>query len=313
MSDPRFARLTSDPRFRRPRKKKSKIVIDDRFKHIIGASKKGKVKSGTVFNSFYTNIHVHLLVAGVDKYGRPISTKNDNENLRRFYRLENEEDSEIVQDYARGEVLLESSDEEEQEDSQEDSDSGEVISIGHHHSQPSPVNSDNLEVDLDESSFSVLDAQAAAYNESHPEIQQPQISPTHRLAVVNLDWDHVRASHLYTICSSVVSPTVPASKVMHTSEGKKSPKRMFSSVVRGKVVSVRVYPSEFGQQRMAREEKEGPPPEIFKKNRFAAEEEITPRNVYEVGDGNDYDEGALRKYQLERLRYVDSLSNTNYV
>jgi hypothetical protein len=54
---------------------------------------------------------------------------------------------------------------------------------------------------------------------------------------------------------------------------------------------------------MAREEKEGPPPEIFRK-KLDAEEEITPQSVYEVGDGNDYDEDALRKYQLERLRYV---------
>ena len=168
---------------------------------------------------------------------------------------------------------------------------------------------ENLEVDLDESSFSALDAQAAAYNESHPEIQQPQIKPTHRLAAVNLDWDHVRASHLYKICSSVLSPTV--SKLMRESEVEKSSKRMFSSVFRGKVVSVRIYPSEFGQERMAREEKKGPPPEIFK-NSFGAEE-ITPQNVYQVGDGNDYDEDALRKYQLERLRYADSLAIAHYL
>ena len=55
---------------------------------------------------------------------------------------------------------------------------------------------------------------------------------------------------------------------------------------------------------MAREEKEGPPPEIFKKNRDLAPEEINERTVYDVGEGEDYDEDALRKYQLERLRYV---------
>jgi hypothetical protein len=258
----------------------------------------------------HTNIHVHVSLGGVDKYGRPILETNDNDNLRRFYRLENEEDPQFGRDYARGDVLLESSDEEEQGDSQDDGDSGEVITIGYHHSQPIPVAGD--EVDLDESSFAALDAQAAAYNDSHPEVQQLQSKPTHRLAVVNLDWDHVRASHLYKICSSVVSPTaLPVSNATRVFEGKKPSKGMSSNVVRGKVVSVRVYPSEFGQERMAREEKEGPPPQIFKKNHLGAEEEITPQSVYEIGDGNDYDEDALRKYQLERLRYADSLSITD--
>jgi hypothetical protein len=243
----------------------------------------------------------------VDRYGRPISETNDNDNLRRFYRLENEEDPQG--DYARGEVLLESSDEEEQGDSQDDSDSGEVITIGHHHSQPIAVTGD--EVDLDESNFAALEAQAAAYNEAHPE--QPPIKHTHRLAVVNLDWDHVRASHLYKICSSVVSQNaLPVSHVTRESEGKRSSKGMSDNVVRGKVVSIRVYPSEFGKERMAREEKEGPPLEIFKKSHLGTEEEITPQNVYEIGDGNDYDEDALRKYQLERLRYADTLSITDY-
>jgi hypothetical protein len=171
---------------------------------------------------------------------------------------------------------------------------------------------DDAEVDLDESSFADLDAQAAAYNESHPEMQQAQIKPTHRLAVVNLDWDHVRASHLYKICSSVVSAsTFPASDHIQGFEGQNSSKRRSNNQTRGNIVSVRVYPSKFGQERMAREEKEGPPPEIFKKKLLNTGEEITPQSVYEVGDGNDYDEDALRKYQLERLRYAGQLDITN--
>jgi len=34
MSDPRFARLHTDPRFVRPKASKSKIVVDDRFKQL---------------------------------------------------------------------------------------------------------------------------------------------------------------------------------------------------------------------------------------------------------------------------------------
>lgn len=44
MSDPRFARLKTDPRFRRPKKQQSKVVVDDRFKEIFDdkRNKKGK-------------------------------------------------------------------------------------------------------------------------------------------------------------------------------------------------------------------------------------------------------------------------------
>jgi hypothetical protein len=47
--DARFARLKTDPRFRRPRKKESKVVVDDRFKSIFDdgkKKKKGKKETG---------------------------------------------------------------------------------------------------------------------------------------------------------------------------------------------------------------------------------------------------------------------------
>ena len=46
MSDPRFARLKSDPRFRRIRKKEAKVVVDERFKSIFGDGKGKKKKKG---------------------------------------------------------------------------------------------------------------------------------------------------------------------------------------------------------------------------------------------------------------------------
>lgn len=33
--DPRFARIHSDPRFQRPKKRDAKVVIDDRFAHML--------------------------------------------------------------------------------------------------------------------------------------------------------------------------------------------------------------------------------------------------------------------------------------
>ena len=34
-SDPRFARLATDPRFRRPKQKQLKVQLDDRFKKVL--------------------------------------------------------------------------------------------------------------------------------------------------------------------------------------------------------------------------------------------------------------------------------------
>ncbi|RDX55768.1 hypothetical protein OH76DRAFT_1338050 [Lentinus brumalis] len=294
MSDPRFARLRTDPRFRRIKKDKNKVVVDERFKDIFDdKSKKKSKKDG----------------ARVDKYGRPLAEDHEQENLRRFYRLEDEEEAQLElkpgPDYARGAVLLESSDEEDDRptgaQSDDDSDTGGIITLGRDVTQPIPVPDESAEVDLDEDTYAELDAQAAAYAKANQEADQDsQVQPTRRIAVVNLDWDHVRAIHLYKIFSSLVSPT--GAPVASGSKDNGSSKARSVTQVRGKVLSVRVYPSEFGKERMAREEKEGPPPEVFKK-RDLKPEEINERTVYEVGDGEDYDEEALRKYQLERLRY----------
>lgn len=246
-----------------------------------------------------------------------MSESHELDNLRQFYRLGDEENNDLTEplaapDYARGEVLLESSDEEDGS-----SDDGEVVTLGRDQSSPITIPLDDEEINLDEGDFADLDAQAAAYalrNADKKEVQQ-NIERTCRIAIVNLDWDHVRAIHLYKICSSLVSPTAPTaaslSKALAQPDSQHSIKGPSANVIRGKVLSVRVYPSEFGKERMAREEKEGPPADVFKKKRDFKDEEVNETNIYEPGDEEDYDEDALRKYQLERLRYVPSTSNAS--
>lgn len=46
MSDPRFARLKSDPRFRRIHNKESKVVVDERFKSVFDEGKGKKKNKG---------------------------------------------------------------------------------------------------------------------------------------------------------------------------------------------------------------------------------------------------------------------------
>lgn len=290
MSDPRFARLRTDPRFRKSKKKESKVAVDERFKDLF-AKEKGKPKR-------------------VDKYGRSVSSKKDQDDLHRYYRLEKGEDEEILvggPDYARGHVLMESSDEEETQDEGGDDsdDEGEVV-LGQDSSRPIavPRDDDEAEIDLDEDAVADLDAQVAAYEKTNPLADVAEGSRTNRLAVVNLDWDHIRAIHLYKIFSSLVSPTAPtlsSGKVKAQGKTAKGAEGGAHPIARGKVLSVRVYPSSFGKERMAREEVEGPPSAIFGKK--SEDEEINERTIYEVGEEGKYDEDALRKYQLDRLRY----------
>ncbi|KAF9457452.1 hypothetical protein BDZ94DRAFT_1202746, partial [Collybia nuda] len=302
MSDPRFARVKSDPRFRRFRKKESKVIVDERFKGVFAVGKTKKVNGQ------------------VDKYGRSISSTHDEDNLKRFYRLDgesNEERPQVLPDYARGEVLLKSSDEENDDTSEsgEDSDSTNIVKVGSSHRRPI-VDNDQAEVNLDEGDLADLDAQVIAYNEAYPDISQDEGLRSRRLAIVNLDWDHVRAGHIYKICSSLLSPT--ASTVLDPPNvptglsRKHSMKTPSTKLVRGKVVSVRIYPSEFGKERMAREEIEGPPTEIFNKT-GGTNEEVTPQSIYNIGGENDYNEDALRNYQLERLRYYYGIITCNTI
>ncbi|KAJ3494664.1 hypothetical protein NLJ89_g10760 [Agrocybe chaxingu] len=305
MSDARFARLKTDPRFRRPKTKQTKVVIDERFKSVFKQDKKQNAGRK------------------VDKYGRAISDTHEQEDLKRYYRLQDDvEDDDAATprkpDLARGEGLVESSDEDEDDVIAKDNDDSEdekgFVTLGADPSRPIAVRDEDLEINLDEDNFTDLDAQAASYSKAHQgddgddnEGQEDGVR-TSRLAIVNLDWDHVRAHHLYRICSSLVSLSAPATPSVQEISGKRrSAKGSVSgplNVARGKVLSVKVYPSDFGKERLAREEKEGPPPEVFKKKRDLEVDEVDEKNIFEVGDdGQEYDEDALRKYQLERLRY----------
>ena len=233
----------------------------------------------------------------MDKYGRKLKVTHDSDNLRRFYHLDDEE-GQTRPDYARGEALVESSSEEDE------SEDGGIVVLGRDVDKPISILQDEAEIDLDESAFADLDAQAELNaKERDTQEQKTTTKPTTRLAVVNLDWDHVKASHLYKIFSSLVSTTasnVPAP--VATSGGREGIKRSGGAiVVRGKLLNVRVYPSDFGKKKMAQEDKEGPPPELFREKDVEVER-VTAETLIETNNGGDYDETALRKYQLERLR-----------
>ncbi|CZR69451.1 related to Streptococcus M protein [Phialocephala subalpina] len=143
-----------------------------------------------------------------------------------------------------------------------------------------------VEIEEVEEEFPDMQAESAA-------VEMGEVSS--RFAVVNLDWDHIRSVDLMAVFSSFVRPG-------------------------GKIHKISIYPSEFGKERMEREELEGPPKEIFSRKAEEEEEEEEKdsedesedeeeleekikKDLQKADDGQEFDGAALRQYQLERLRY----------
>jgi hypothetical protein len=213
--DERFKKLQTDPRFRKAKKDAHKVEIDERFSHMLKSTEFGTS-------------------AGVDKRGR-IQNSSVAQDLKRFYKLQdNQEGSsegefEPGVDYARGEGLVESSDEE-------------------------------IEMEIEE------EGEGPWADENIPTGDE-----THRFAVVNMDWDHVKAKDLFKLFDGF-RPS------------------------RGVVKSVAIYPSDFGKERMQLEQRQGPPSTVFKG-------QTDERDAIEYDEGKDFNMVALRKYQIERLKY----------
>ncbi|EKD20100.1 pre-rRNA-processing protein ESF1 [Drepanopeziza brunnea f. sp. 'multigermtubi' MB_m1] len=261
INDPRFSSFTTDPRFRLPSKKHTHTKLDSRFSRML--------KDEDFSNS-----------ATVDRYGRKISVSGKKKALERLRRRRREggkeaadvevEDDDVVErelkraekyDPARGGGFSSSEDEDEEEEDEDDEGGVEIV----------------------EEEFPDMQAEAQA-----AAVEMGEVSS--RIAVVNMDWDHIRSTDLMAVFSSFVRPG-------------------------GKILKISIYPSEFGKERMEREEHEGPPREIFasKKGEEISdedseddsdeEEEKIKRDLLKADEGKEFDSAALRQYQLERLRY----------
>ncbi|GAA5823102.1 hypothetical protein JCM11251_007487 [Rhodosporidiobolus azoricus] len=393
MSDPRFARLHTDPRFVRPKANKHKVVVDERFKQLFDGTD-GSAGKGHRARK-------------VDKYGRPLAKEASVNELKRYYRLaspeaealkkgevdsdeaqdgeEEEEDEEEgseeeeeeeggkaapakgFMDLARGEGLLESSDEEEagsdedealasDAESTSSSADGAVTLGGRAARKRREARSPSI--DLSETEVTAFPDEEDE-EEGEEADEAPDAEPTRRIALVNLDWDHLRASDLYRVLSSCISSTASSSSVVpqkvpakgkvkfdadgnEVEEYKPSAKL---SIAKGRLLSLRIYPSQYGRERMEREAIEGPPAAVLKakgaesdeedegelrlgakkknkgkgKKRAGAEEsddEFTQQDLVDeqLQDGeDDYDTEALRQYQLERLRYYYAIATFDTV
>lgn len=272
-NDPRFSKFYSDPKFRNAKNKDLKVKLDSRFsKKDLEVKKKAKVdKYGRRIDDSGVNAKD---LKDFDKYFEKDEEKTEGADVEDEEQKEDEE--QIVVDRARGEVpadYVSSSDEFTSSDSE----------------------SSDSEIDSEEEEESDID------NQSQPEVGEPSST----LAVVNLDWDHVKSSDLMITFASFVPRG-------------------------GKIEKICIFPSEFGKERMQREEVEGPPREIFqkkkskkkskgKKHSEESDEEsdvsdVDIKDLYEEGDAEkDVDTKALRQYQLERLRYYYAVVYCNNI
>ncbi|KAF7717728.1 Uncharacterized protein PECH_007675 [Penicillium ucsense] len=263
ITDPRFANIQSDPRYRLPSKRHTRVQLDKRFAHMLDDK------------DFSRN-------AAVDRYGRKLAKDDTKKQLKKFYRIEDEDGEEEDED---DNISVDDDDEVQKELNRVEERPYDPARDGGFSDSSSEESSSDGE---DESEVEELEEEV-----EFPDKQQVNVplgEVTNRIAVVNLDWDNIRAEDLMACFSSFL----PAG---------------------GRVLNVTVYPSEFGRERMEKEEIEGPPREIFAATNAAEddslnndldpeeEEEEIKKSLLKADTGEEFNSTKLRQYQLERLRY----------
>ena len=226
--------------------------------------------------------------AKVDRYGRKLAKEKGRKDLEKFYRVEKKKaeksevedlDEQIDDDDAVERELKRLG---RQEKDTLDSEGGSDVS-----ESSSEEDEDSDLDDADEDDNEVLGLLEEG-GESREGIPKGEVSS--RLAIVNLDWDNIRATDLMAVFQSFV----PTS---------------------GRILSIAIFPSEFGKGRMEREELEGPPKEIFahrsktiaganeSDDEEDADDDQIKQSLLKVDDGAEFSSARLRQYQLSRLRY----------
>lgn len=268
ITDARFASFETDPRYALPSKRKSKTTIDKRFSRML------KDDDFTA-------------TAKVDRYGRKIKSDSKKLALQRLYQEEDEDEDDDDEEEESDDVEVEDDDiiQRELEKAEKKYDPARGGGFSSSEDESESDSEDEEEVD------NAPDMQK--YQTEQANVKTGEV--TNRIAVVNLDWDHMKSVDLMALFKSFIP-------------------------VGGRIEKISIYPSEFGKERMQREELEGPPKEIFKKGTEQDGEdseedseneeddaedsdEEAKKELLQEGNDEDFDHVALRTYQLDRLRY----------
>ncbi|KAJ6353353.1 hypothetical protein OIU76_002382 [Salix suchowensis] len=202
-------------------------------------------------------------------------TRRRREKRRFLSSEEEEEEEEDSKKRKREEKVLSS----EEEDEEEESKSDELEDL-------------ETESDDDAGGSEEEDTSSSSSGDEEEEMENVEVENvpvveegTRRLAIVNMDWRHVRAVDLFVVLRSFL------------------PKG-------GQILSVSVYPSEFGLQRMKEEEVRGPVGLFDDENEKSDDDD---------DDNDEIDYDKLRSYEKSRLRYYyavvecDSVATGDYL
>ncbi|KAI8609642.1 hypothetical protein BC830DRAFT_1149538, partial [Chytriomyces sp. MP71] len=236
--------------FLQAKKKDSQLAVDKRFSSIFSESTAATATKA----------------ATTDKYGRKLKQSAAND-LKRFYRMEEEEVEEEASQVSEASELSEV---DEKVENEQDAREGFGLIRGEGLLESSDEEDAGDDEDLDTLNNPDADAEGDA-----EEVVQVLGPVSRRFAAVNMDWDNIKARDLFKIFDAF------------------RPKS-------GALVSVSIYKSEFGKERMEKEAREGPPKEIFGSRKSGKEEQ---QPLFGEEEGKDFDDEKLRQYQLDRLRY----------
>ncbi|KAJ2722419.1 pre-rRNA-processing protein esf1 [Coemansia sp. Benny D115] len=288
--DARFSHVQDDPRFRRPKKNLNKVKVDKRFANMINdkdftetskVDKYGRVQEDNRAEKYLRNIYDFSGSEAESESGS--GSESESESGDDGSQSGSEEESEGVE--SKSDVDSESESEGESENESESDIRANLIDRARGRGVRSDESSDDSDdSDISDVEWGVGDDGLIDVIEDPDDI--PRGEETKRFACVNMDWDHVRAIDLLTVFVNFKPDS-------------------------GTVISVKIYPSDFGKERMSREAIEGPPKEVFlkstKKKSKDSDESSSDSEAdlikEQVDDNEEFDQIALRKYEMERLRY----------
>ena len=276
--DERFASVLTDPKFQ--------LDIRDKY----GRKKKGKKKKGQKSNN---ELSAFYSVKEQDDENGSIQSHEHEKEKQQSREEEIDENSQSSQEgqnddtndpestdptsriayltaLSRGELDVSSSSEEES-----DSDDEEKADVDD--------DSDSDESDNVMGKVGILDPSYEQVDQAEVELT---FEPSRHLAVLNMDWDHVRAVDIYSIIASFTPP--------------------------GAIEKVQIFPSNFGMERMKKEEQFGPS-DLWKKKKdqFAAEKASNNTLNTEASESDDSDDEEDDQKGMQSNAASDSESATS--
>ena len=249
-NDVRFAGVSRDPRFRRPATKKTKTVLDSRFKQILTDERFRGASKADPRGIKATTPDVK------SKHGK----KQINAEMRKFYEVEEESELEPALDAL-------SSDNE-----------------GGFHWEADSSSDEDVEADEEVVMEDGVEDEAASDSEAE---DIPLGDSTDKLAIMNCSWDHVTAADLFVLIQSFLDANAPGRKLKNIS----------------------LHKSDFGAERMEREEAYGPLIEGMPED----DEDDSLKTKEELKKLDDQRNAAIRRYEDTKKMYYYAIAEFDSV